>query len=685
MDATQNLEVSWQVNGNSAMTAFRIGIYNNDERSTLVFDTGKLRDGCPFYGTLWDGKVQMFSYVFQASRLQSVGFANGNEYKLVITQWWGEGDTDFVTQTSASAFITRAAPSLGLADIPLPLAARVHTFTANYAQEEGDALDWIRWQLAYEGQEEAPFYDTQNIYGTAQLQMTYDGFFTRSSYAVRCMAQTVNGVVADTGWTVFSVSYGTGILSGYLTAKPICKGAGAKITWDKINYIRGKADGAYTITDGIANVPDGTNITWDEVNGEAMAFAAPWSVIWSGRTVKKSPEYVYSPAYDAKLFSITTSEGVWALEYSNQQQRYFASWNGSEVGGIGDLPYNGRYSAVLTPDTVYLCAEISEFEQGLYPSQTLYPGEELYPKADVERTYFKLNFAQFSLPQGTIQSIQIGGVQECDYLQVLIGRAGQSVIHSVYELNDYNAAFDPETMYFAANFDIGLGAGNLDSISDDEITGVSLYRRKGENGTLQHVVDLPLSTSSVMDYSLASQQGPYSWYLFVISETTNVAQSVESNTVNPCDWDWVILACEKMDAGHYILQSEYRFGKNLSSGAISNNNVPGILQNFTRYPTVQMAPANYMSGTLTSLIGIIDYTNGNGYSDTLEQRDAIWELSTTKKKLFLKNRKGDFIQIRIAGAITMTTMDNSREQAQTAAIPWIQIGSADGIAIVRTK
>ena len=106
------------------------------------------------------------------------------------------------------------------------------------------------------------------------------------------------------------------------------------------------------------------------------------------------------------------------------------------------------------------------------------------------------------------------------------------------------------------------------------------------------------------------------------------------------------------------------------------------MENFTAYPTVQLSPSLFQSGTLSSLIGIIDYENGHGYYDTIAMRNAIWSLSTTRNDLFLKSRKGDLLKIRIDGEITMQTMDNTRQQAQTASVPWVEVGSTDGISIV---
>lgn len=41
VDATKALTVTWQVNGTSALTAFSITIYRNNEASTQLYTTGK--------------------------------------------------------------------------------------------------------------------------------------------------------------------------------------------------------------------------------------------------------------------------------------------------------------------------------------------------------------------------------------------------------------------------------------------------------------------------------------------------------------------------------------------------------------------------------------------------------------------------------------------------------------------
>ena len=128
----------------------------------------------------------------------------------------------------------------------------------------------------------------------------------------------------------------------------------------------------------------------------------------------------------------------------------------------------------------------------------------------------------------------------------------------------------------------------------------------------------------------------------------------------------------------------FRFRLNLSSGVIGNNNAPNLLKNFTPYPRVQLSPHNYKSGTLSGLIGGVELSDGRlEYRDTLALRDALYVLSTRQGPLFLKNRKGDLLRVRVAGPITMTTADATREQMQTVSLPWVEVGSAAGVSLVK--
>ena len=283
VDAAKDLMVTWQVNGNSAMAAYQITIYRNDAASTQLYSTGKQTQGCPFYGVDGSGSVQFFSHTITAAALSGAGITNGGEYKLVIRQWWGSSDAQSVTQTSASAFITRNAPGVTLYGISDPLAVREYTFQAVYTQAQGDSLNWVRWQFALvdAAGEYETLRDTGKIYGTGELKFTYDGMFTGSRYAVRCSVQTQNGVEADTGWQAFDVSYTTEPIPGTLTA--CATRQGVRLTFPTVKSLPAEITGSYEVEDSYLRLPAGSKAVWDTQDGEAMALSSDCDIAWRGK------------------------------------------------------------------------------------------------------------------------------------------------------------------------------------------------------------------------------------------------------------------------------------------------------------------------------------------------------------------------------------------------------------------
>lgn len=452
VDVTQGIEVSWQVNGNSPMTAYEIQIMQNDTASTMVYDTGMVTLSAPFYGVDYSGNTQFFSALLSAAALAQAGVVNGyeNGYKMIITQWWATGS---VVQTSASYFVTRSTPTLTLNSIPQPLNSRRYSFGAVYTQAQGDALEWVRWQIAYSGQPDDVLLDTGRIYGTSELRADFDGFLTGNSYMVQCSIQTVNGVQQTTGWQNFNVEYAVATVDGTASA---CKS--------------------------------------------------------------------------------TTNDAV----------------------------------------------------------------------------------------KVTIPS----------------------------------------------------------SLTDDaNVTGVAVYRQTNGQGVLEHICDLPKTAEYFMDFGACSQQ-TYQYYLYGISATAYETESIATAEITPCFWNWTLLACSQDAKGVYHVEEEYRFGLDVASGALSNNNTPELTPNFTPYPTRQPVSTNYQSGTLTGYIGSVQ--SGN-YTDSIRLMQALQALSVSKLYKFLKTRKGQLIRVETAAPISMQVGDKYAAQPVKITLPWVEVGDASGAAIIMNE
>ena len=807
VDITNGLTVSWRVNGQPYMTAYKIEIFTTGAGVTTLYNTGKVPTTAT-YAFDGDGNPQFFEATIAASALSAL--SNGNEYQLQITQWWGDGANDYIVQNSPSVFLTRAEPTIAInaigdgTDVPeeqvdypqasdddsggdgedeetpaqkaaimnavsalaytvdngqdyydtlynalyqsvpvssitavfvqgqtvvydngslgelremltvyanfsdgssYPVTAYVltgtlapgtstitvsyqgqtttftvtvthiqqihsvnYTFTGTYIQANGDGMTYIRWRIAVLGEEDEPIYDTGNLYGVAYLTTSYMGFMTGVNYAIRLNGQTQSGVVFDTGWVPFGVSYETEEGSTSLIATPIC--GGVNLNFTGAAYILGTAYGSTSITNGILRIQERSYAVWNQSNGQPLNLMPPLTVVFSGAyfagsggdtrilTFGQTNSTVWLDVYEEKING--TKYVLFSLENSGG-----TIWNTTQIA-VEDSIY---FKVILTPVGSYV---LYSPESDLWTRNT---GEQSFgpvtqmPVID----YFQIG-----------SSYNTGTRIQSDYFEIMSGSPDSELLAEMLDKNNYVPAWKPEN-YMLADFNDGTLNAGQEKVQG-EILGYDLYRRTLTGSSLTLAARLDSSSgSSLFDYSVVNGTEGYEWRIFprirqngqVIYENMNSV----SNSVQVCFWSWMILEASPTETKNvFEVQAVYRFGKNLESGSSSNNNSPSVRENLTPYPTVQKAHALYKSGSLSSLIGVVD-AQGN-YSDTISQRDAIFALSTTENALFLKNRKGDLLRIAISGEISAITMDNTREQAQSMTVPWVEIGPAANVSLI---
>ena len=404
-----------------------------------------------------------------------------------------------------------------------------------------------------------------------------------------------------------------------------------------------------------------------------MSFSAAWSVIWKGTLANE----------DAAIFTIGQSGGDITLSYDFSTFTLKLAQGGTTLVSQSGAVNAPRVTAILTATALYLRVEY--VGNGLYPDSTLYPSSTLYPKAGTQQVVNTYTLSP-SYTQSAITSVSVGGTQNCNFIEVIDGTASASTITQAITNGTYTPGLN-DSDYMLTKWTDGINAGTLD-LGGDTIQGFSLYRGCVGQTALTKVADIDdLHINGIYDYGALNQNGPYTYYLFPIGATTYIASPLTSGMVMPCWWNWTLMECaETSDEKIFNVLSAYRFKYNIETGAMQNNNSPGILQNFTPYPTVQLVPQNYKSATLTGLIGAVDWSKGQpDYMDSLTMRDAIFALSVTKNPLFLKTRKGELIRVKISGAISMETADATKEQMQTMTLPWVEVGSAEGVSLYSTE
>lgn len=670
VDVTNPLTVSWQVNGFSPLVAYQIIIYQNDTDSTQMLDTGKVTLGTPFYGTNADGEQNLFEAdEITAAEMSTAGIVNGytNGYKLIITQWWGLTDAESITQTSASVFITRATPTVSINAITSPVTTKELTATATYTQAQGDMLSWVRWILKDDIGNVLK--DTGKLY-TGLLSFSYDGLFSGSSYALECVIETENGVQATSGETTFSVSY-TMIESGGVVNA--CRRAGqpyVELTWSDRSQIEGTPTGSYQTIGGLLKLPAGSSVTWDHIGEFDLAFAPDWSLAWRG--VIPSPD---SNGFDAVTVDFDNNT---ALTINVKKTVVTAKIGGTTLfsQALSMLP-NDTLVVVITKAGWWL--KQVTYSGGLYPLTDLYPLTTLYPSP----TSRVINNWSGSLTytQETVSGITLAGAQNCEYIWLYVGTFPTSTINNMVGGEWYEPSFDANT-YFIATFASNDLFADVSSATGDTPYGASIYRREGTNANIEWIADVDAGYVIARDYGCKANT-PYTYYVYMRGENTFTTDPYISDTISPGFNFYTLMEAREdtITKNLYHVVQAFMVSGNLQQSGITNNNNPNILTNFTRYPLRQPTPHNYKAGTLTSLIGVVDYTY-NTYSDTWELADRIQALSLSQNKLFLRDMKGALWQIQTQGAVTVQVNDKSGVQPITMSFPWVEVGSAEGISIV---
>ena len=375
--AADPINITWQINGNDALTALRIQISLNDAASTSVHDTGIVNVSPAFYGTDQRGNPTFYSYV-PGDTWSAWGITDGNDYKLKITQYWG-GATDAahsVSQYSDSAFISRTAPTLTLGTVSTPVNTVTQAFTAVYSQAQGDSIAWIRWQfgeitsgdISALSDDNVRIIDDTGYINTGMLAYTADGMITGNQYAIKATAASANGVEVTTGWFGFDVSYVEAAATGDLSAELYPNGEGVLLTWAASDDIPGVAseDAQYTMNNGKLQLEDG-GITWDTVNSEAMSFNSPFTAAWRGN-VSQVYKSLGSLSSEGSINVILNCGNILVVGGNIPGAVLYFDLNGTTATFGGYLKHNGdpfdgaiRCATMLDSNTLFIGGEFSGY------------------------------------------------------------------------------------------------------------------------------------------------------------------------------------------------------------------------------------------------------------------------------------------------------------------------------------
>lgn len=724
-----DLNVTWQVNGTSPMTAYQITVYSNDAASTQLYTTGKVTLASPFYGVDGMGEVQLFTATIGVGTLMDAGIVTGNAngYKYKITQWWSADD--YIEQSAENYFIIQQEPaySIDTTSITAPSAS----IAGSWEQTEGVGMDWVRWVIELADPETnlstgTVLIDTGKIH-TQLMEFTYDGWISGTAYSISLSFQLQNGFSASTS-TVITASWAQAEMRATATAMLTNGCANALVTYPMPTYAEITATPtAASVSDGVLNITSASEtLEWNGgvMTGSPVIGGLVWSGIPNG-TVTMSVTGAFTTAESGTLYrdntlqielDPTTGTITWTAIGDDEDETGDFSIEEDISGKLVTVIAVGSewHEIVQSPSVVMLVAgattrtrvaPTSGFSINGTPVTDIHAiqiNSDTYDLQEFDDQSSNVAAYSFNSPlTGGVSvwpdnaDLTLAGLQECRYFGFLSTDYAETTMDTLMSGDGEQPEFTPDWLYLSNWEDDGytvLGSMPENTTQDTPQTNsIIVYRREDGAPVMEKIFAISgqenmdsRDIGKIIDYAVVSGKN-YTYSVYYAYEDgnggTSFSMMVSTGSVSPCYWDWILTAAERNEDGTYRVTGSYRFGLNLETGAMSNNNAPTLMTNFTRYPTRQGVSANYRSGSLTAFIGTVDAEN-NIYVDTEAQAEAIFALGASTDTKFLRNRKGSNWMVDTAAATMVQVGDKYKEQPYTATLSWVETGSTDGVSVI---
>lgn len=282
-------------------------------------------------------------------------------------------------------------------------------------------------------------------------------------------------------------------------------------------------------------------------------------------------------------------------------------------------------------------------------------------------------------------TIKLGGNQVCDYLYISKSEISQSRFQYI---DVEPAEWNLNTLMLARFNKDDMSAGN--SSLTENIKGYEIRRKSGDNlyteyvGTIEEKKDKSEAKKFIVDY-MVKNNTDYSYYLYPATEYSANGILLSPSITDEVKTDWgywsLLVVDESNEDNVFYLNKMFKFELNLSTDPLNNNASVSVLQNFTKYPTIQYGTANYWSGGLSALCGYVSCYDG-GYIQTPNMIEELKKLTSDTRRKFLKDIEGNIWEVKITDSISITEEYNATQSVKSAKIAWTEVGEVSGISII---
>ena len=281
--------------------------------------------------------------------------------------------------------------------------------------------------------------------------------------------------------------------------------------------------------------------------------------------------------------------------------------------------------------------------------------------------------------------IILGGNQVCDYLYVTKSPDEQAQCRYI-DVEPDN--WETNTLMLAKFNEDDMAAGNSSLVNN--IDGYEIRRKSGDDlyteyvGTVEQPTDGSEPKNYIIDY-MVKNNTDYTYYLYPATTHSENGILLSPSITNEVrtDWGyWSLLVVDESDEENvFYLNKMFKFELNIATDSMSNNAEVTVLQNFTKYPTVQYGTANYWSGGLSALCGYVSCADGN-YVQNPNMIDELKSLTSDTRRKFLKDIDGNIWEVKITSSISITAENNALQSVSSVKVSWTEVGEISGISII---
>ena len=280
--------------------------------------------------------------------------------------------------------------------------------------------------------------------------------------------------------------------------------------------------------------------------------------------------------------------------------------------------------------------------------------------------------------------ITLGGNQVCNYLHVTSLPIDKSQFRYI---NTEQDEWKSDTLMLAKFNKKDMSAGN--SSLETSIVGYEVRRKAGNDlfteyvGTIKENKDELNPKKYIVDYAVKNNTD-YTYYLYPASTHSGNGIVLYPSITNEARTDWgywsLLVVDESEEENVFYFNKMFKFELNVAIDEMNNNAVISVIQNFTKYPTVQYGTANCWSGGLSALCGYVSCVDGS-YVQTPDMIEELKKLTSDTRRKFLKDIDGNIWEVKITSPVSIAT-ENSFQSVKTAKISWTEVGEISGISII---